>query len=379
MKFLFLICFQIPVLAYAQPNHIVISQVYGGGGNSGAVFTNDFIELFNPGSQATDLNGFSLQYSSAAGSTWNSIIPLSGIIPSKKYYLIQLAGGTNGIALPTPDLISSINLSATSGKIALVHSILPLTGTCPVSAFLIDFLGYGTANCYEGQPSAQGSSTVAIIRKSGGCIDTDDNSQDFITGSPNPKNTDSAMGDCSIMNSNLPIYFSNENGEFQNGKLRISWTNESEFEVDSYWMESSENGNEFDPVQKILPSKNDGGRTDYLFNVEDLEGHHFFRIRGTEWNGNITYSKIIKVLSSQVRENIRLFPNPVRNELNMEIRGMKKGNYNLSIQNSAGIIINQSRKSFRGTNILRIDVGNLSPGLYLISIDERIAGKFIKY
>ena len=154
MKFLFLICFQIPVLAYAQPNHIVISQVYGGGGNSGAVFTNDFIELFNPGSQAVDLNGFSLQYSSAAGSTWNSIIPLSGIIPSKKYFLIQLSGGTNGVALPTPELSSSINLSATSGKIILVHSISALTGSCPVSALIIDFLGYGTANCYEGQPSA---------------------------------------------------------------------------------------------------------------------------------------------------------------------------------------------------------------------------------
>ena len=28
---------------------IVISQVYGGGGNSGATLTNDFIELFNRG------------------------------------------------------------------------------------------------------------------------------------------------------------------------------------------------------------------------------------------------------------------------------------------------------------------------------------------
>src|SRR5688572_8761763 len=130
MKFVFLICFQISVLAYSQPNHPVISQVYGGGGNSGAIFSNDFIELFNPGPQAIDLNGFSIQYSSAAGTTWNSILTLSGIIPPQKYFLVQLAGGANGAMLPAPDGTATINLSATSGKIALVQSILPLSGSC---------------------------------------------------------------------------------------------------------------------------------------------------------------------------------------------------------------------------------------------------------
>src|SRR5204863_6052271 len=34
--------------AGAAPDHIVISQIYGGGGNSGATFKNDFVELYNP-------------------------------------------------------------------------------------------------------------------------------------------------------------------------------------------------------------------------------------------------------------------------------------------------------------------------------------------
>jgi hypothetical protein len=36
---------------------VVISQVYGGGGRSGAPFKQDFIELFNRGSMATSLSG----------------------------------------------------------------------------------------------------------------------------------------------------------------------------------------------------------------------------------------------------------------------------------------------------------------------------------
>ena len=46
---------------------IVISQVYGGGGNTGATYTHDFVELFNRGTSTVLLEGWSIQYTSAAG------------------------------------------------------------------------------------------------------------------------------------------------------------------------------------------------------------------------------------------------------------------------------------------------------------------------
>src|SRR6266567_3867462 len=51
---------------------IVISQVYGGGGNAGASFTNDFIELFNRGNSPVNVDGWSVQYGSSGGATWSS-------------------------------------------------------------------------------------------------------------------------------------------------------------------------------------------------------------------------------------------------------------------------------------------------------------------
>src|SRR5688500_17329353 len=58
--------------AYSGPSqatspNIVISQVYGAGGNSGATLTHDYIELFNRGNTAVSLAGWSLQYASATG------------------------------------------------------------------------------------------------------------------------------------------------------------------------------------------------------------------------------------------------------------------------------------------------------------------------
>ena len=53
----------------AQPN-IVISQIYGGGGNTGATLRNDFVELFNRGNAPVSVTGWTVQYASASGATW---------------------------------------------------------------------------------------------------------------------------------------------------------------------------------------------------------------------------------------------------------------------------------------------------------------------
>ncbi|HWZ88005.1 MAG TPA: lamin tail domain-containing protein, partial [Polyangiaceae bacterium] len=83
--------------------NLVISQVYGGGGNSGSIYKNDFIEIFNRGSVAVSVSGWSVQYASATGSSW-SVTNLSGTIQPGHYYLVKEAAGTGGTTnLPTPD------------------------------------------------------------------------------------------------------------------------------------------------------------------------------------------------------------------------------------------------------------------------------------
>src|SRR5947199_510096 len=118
---------------HAQVTHVVISQVYGGGGNAGATFKNDFIELFNRGSAAVDVSGWSVQYASSGGTSWSNSTSLSGIIQPGQYYLVQEAAGTGGTTnLPTPDATGNIAMSATAGKVALVNTTTLLAGTgCP--------------------------------------------------------------------------------------------------------------------------------------------------------------------------------------------------------------------------------------------------------
>lgn len=186
----------IPVPSYSGPgsSSIVISQVYGGGGNSGATWKNDFVELFNRGSVAVDVTGWTVQYASSTGTSWQKTT-LSGTIQPGQYFLVQEAAGTGGTTpLPTPDVTGSIAMSGTTGKVALVNNGTTLSGACPTG--LIDLVGFGTANCSETSPTAALSNTTAALRNSDGCTDTDTNSADFTIGAPTPRNTASPLNVC---------------------------------------------------------------------------------------------------------------------------------------------------------------------------------------
>jgi predicted extracellular nuclease len=175
---------------------VVISQVYGGGGNSGATYTHDFIELFNRGTSPVNLTGWSVQYGGANGTTW-AVTPLAGTIDPGEYYLVRQAAGAGGTTpLPTPDATGNTAMSATAGKVALRDSTAAAIGACP-AGITADLVGYGGANCAEGlAPASATSNTLAALRKRGGCFDSNHNRNDFSIGSPNPRNSATAARSC---------------------------------------------------------------------------------------------------------------------------------------------------------------------------------------
>lgn len=189
-------------LTYASSSNIVISQVYGGGGNTGATYKNDFIELYNRGPAPVNVSGWSVQYASSAGSSWQKTL-LSGTIQPGHYYLVHEAAGSGGtVLLPTPDATGNIAMSATGGKVAVVSNStsLPCGGTagnCFPNPAIVDFVGYDGANNYEGSgPAPALTNTTAALRALGGCTDTDNNSADFTSGIPNPRNSSSPASYC---------------------------------------------------------------------------------------------------------------------------------------------------------------------------------------
>jgi DNA/RNA endonuclease G (NUC1)/uncharacterized protein YjdB len=180
---------------------IVISQVYGGGGNSGATYKNDFIELFNPGAAAVDITGWSVQYASSTGTSW-TVTSLSGTIQPGHYYLIQESAGTGGTTnLPTPDAVGAgtgIAMAAGAGKVFLSSTTAALTSiACPTDASVVDKVSYGagTSDCGYGTTTSLGNTTAAI-RNSNGCAFTGSLSADFTVAAPTPRNSATPAQPC---------------------------------------------------------------------------------------------------------------------------------------------------------------------------------------
>ena len=180
----------------AVSSGVVISQVYGAGGNVNAVLRNDYIELFNRGASSVSLSGMSVQYASSTGSSWQATaLPAVTLAPGQYFLVQEGSGGANGSLPPTPDATGTINMAAGAGKVALAPSTTLLGGTCPIA---VDLVGYGSGtNCFEGiAPTGTLSTTLAALRAIHGCTDTDSNSADFSTGTPAPRNTATAAAPC---------------------------------------------------------------------------------------------------------------------------------------------------------------------------------------
>ena len=194
--------------AGALSTNVVVSQVFGGGGNTGAPYQNDFVELFNRSASPVSLAGWSVQYTSATGTgTFASqpIATLSGVLQPGQYYLVQEgAGAGNGVPLPTPDASSTAAMAAGAGKVIVANTTTGLAcngDSTPCSAAqlaqIVDLVGYGNANFFEGAAAAPTlTNTTSGSRKDSGCTETDQNGNDFAAGTVSPRNTLTAAHFC---------------------------------------------------------------------------------------------------------------------------------------------------------------------------------------
>lgn len=218
---------------------VVISQFYGAGGNTGATLNRDYVELFNQGTSAVDISTWSIQYNSATGTSAWLVNPLpagASILP-KKYYLIAFgAAGTNGVAISvTPDFDytgtapAPLNLSGSNGRLALVNVATSQPAGCISAGQLVDLVGYGTGNCFEGAAMVALTPTTAGFRANNGCTDTANNSTDFFVALPSPRNSSSPINNCVLSTSQNQISGLNVYpNPVTNGKLSItSDSNES--------------------------------------------------------------------------------------------------------------------------------------------------------
>ena len=181
-----------PVPAHAVSTGLVITEVYGAGGNSGANLNADYVELRNVSTAPISLNGKSLQYRSSGGVAGaNGVAILSGTVPPGEHFLVQTSpeGDPDGSELGPSDLVvTGVNMSGTAGTVWLANTqsnmTLP-TGSVVNAANVIDLVGFGGTNTSEVAPTGVLSSTTSAKRTNEN-VDGDNNGADFTVGAQTP-------------------------------------------------------------------------------------------------------------------------------------------------------------------------------------------------
>ena len=181
----------VPTSAWAGASSgapVVINEVYGGGGNSGATYKQDFVELYNKSSSDVNLAGWTVQYASATGTSW-ATTALTGTLPAGTHYVVRESQGAAGTTDVPSDVTGTIAMAGAAGKVALVNSTAALTcgADCDGNAAVVDFVGYGsTANDFAGTGPTPAPSNTNSVSRNASHDNTANNAADFTAGAPSP-------------------------------------------------------------------------------------------------------------------------------------------------------------------------------------------------
>ena len=380
--------------------HVVISELYGNGGNSGAVYRNDYVELYNPTYFAVSLAGWSVQYASATGTgTWHAT-PLGGRILPFGYYLVQFAGGTNGIPLPGPDTTGTTNLSATAGKIAVVRSTTPLSGASPADTSIIDMVGYGSADGYEGSGPAPAPGTATSLERkaaplatalsmaqggndanSGNGWDSNNNAADFVAQkSLSPQNSSAAPE--KPPDELLPIRFGAVNATAGgNSAALISWSTLSETACYGFEVQRSQSRTEgFETVSPLIPGHGTTVFTHY-YSYTDPGGApgRFYRVKEIDTNGAEWFSESVEAMpvasvdgsDEQGSPLLQNYPNPFNPGTTIGYRLSASGSAKLVIFDVLGRVVEtfSEERQTPGEHSVRWDAAGVPAGVYFCRLE----------
>lgn len=240
-----------------------------------------------------------------------------------------------------------------------------------------DFLlnRFTTSGALDGTFGSGGTSTGAISANREFVHDVKlYGTQIFVTGSANYNNT-AGTQDFTIAafrnNFNtLPLTLSDFYGQKQMDKVVLQWQTSMEENVKQFIIERSSDGNTYKAIGQVAAVGNSNTIQHYSFADQSpfTSTNNFYRLKMQDVDGNSKYSKILIIkFGGELTANMQLFPNPVKDILQVQIPAGLNGSISLQIIDMSGRIVRKNNIASDGNALsTSIDVSNMQPGLYII-------------
>jgi hypothetical protein len=168
----------------------------------------------------------------------------------------------------------------------------------------------------------------------------------------------------------LPVTFINLNAECATDKVLVKWQTTQEMNNSHFEVQKNRNS-EWVKIGTVKGAGTSYGVNSYQFN-DPMNGEvlHLYRIKQVDFDGHSEISQPIVAICSETNamgNEVRLYPNPVTNVLNIVSESENIGNVEVMDINGKRLIVTSIDKAST-----ELDLSHLAPGMYFIKVNEKV-------
>jgi len=186
----------------------------------------------------------------------------------------------------------------------------------------------------------------------------------------------------SSSNITLPLDLLSFIGVLQNNNTLLKWRTANEVNVSRFQVERSTDGTRFNEIGAVSANGNNIAGSVFDYSFTDIEAGNlpslilYYRLRIVDIDGSFKYSNIVSVSLGAITGKLSVSPNPVINQLKVNISSPTDGRIQWKLFDNTGRVVLQNAELVRkGDNTFTIMMNKLSKGSYYLSVSGTIDQK----
>lgn len=177
----------------------------------------------------------------------------------------------------------------------------------------------------------------------------------------------------------LPLELIDFSAYAKDRSIDLVWKTQNELDFTGFELERATEINNFVSIAWIAGA---GGEREQGYTFEDKEvtaGQlYYYRLKMIDMDGRFNYSNIVSGSIKSLAGEVKIFPNPVIDELNIE--NPPEGMHTILIRNQQGkvVLIEQSDFQFDDDDSFQLNLKSLQKGVYFIQLLSDVKSTFHK-
>lgn len=167
----------------------------------------------------------------------------------------------------------------------------------------------------------------------------------------------------------------------------LTWKTDEEMNLKNFELQRSADGQNFTIISTIpATAVNSGGQSYSTTDEFPFSGNNLYRLKLVDRDNSFEYSETINIRSEAKKLSISgMYPNPVRNVLQVNLQAFRNISTQIQIIDGAGkTVFSKSFMVQEGESTIQIDAKRFHPGVYILllkSSNEEVSGryKFVKF